>query len=107
VLAKWGQPDWLRGPFRTTRGDQATEWLFERQNRIFQWVDGELVYQGPVTDVERTMLVHGAPSQVMITQLEPNIRRETFIYRETFRGSGHERVYSFSNGKLIFSQETP
>jgi hypothetical protein len=43
----------------------------------------------------------------MITQLEPNIRRETFIYRETFRGSGHERVYSFSNGKLIFSQETP
>jgi hypothetical protein len=107
VLSKWGQPDWLRGPFRTTRGDQATEWLYDRQNRIFQWVDGQLVYQGPVTDAERTMLVHGAPSQVMITHLEPNIRRETFIYRDTFRTSGREKVFSFSNGKLIFHQETP
>jgi hypothetical protein len=107
VLAQWGQPDWLRGPFRTTRGDTATEWLYERQNRIFQWVDGELVYQGPVTDVERTMLVHGAPTHVIITYLEPNTRRETFIYRDTFRSMGREKVFSFSNGRLIFSQETP
>ncbi len=107
VLARWGQPDWLRGSFRSTRGDSVTEWLFERQNKIFQWVDGDLVYHGPVTDVERTMLVHGAPTHVMITHVEPNIRRETFIYRETFRSMGREKMYSFSNGKLIYSQETP
>lgn len=106
VLAAWGQPDYLRGPYRSTRGDQVIEWAYHPLNRLFQFVDRTMVYQGPLTDRERTVITYGAPREVIVSQLEPNIRRETWVYRPFFL-SDRERLFSFSNGELIYSQETP
>lgn len=110
VLAAWGQPDYLRGPFKSTRGDFVIEWVYHPLNRLFQFVDRTMVYQGPLTDQERTVLTHGVPSEVIVVQLEPNIRRETWIYRPIWPTSFsymRERMFSFSNGEIVYSQETP
>ena len=106
ILAKWGQPNYLRGPFKSTRGDSVVEWCYHPLNRIFQYVDRTMVFEGPLTDQDRALITHGAPKEAMVSQLEPDIRRETWIYRSG-RFGADERVMSFANGKQIFSQETP
>lgn len=108
ILKEWGQPDYLRGPFKTTRGDIAIEWAYHPLNHLFQFVDGTMVYEGPLTDQERTAITYGAPRETMVTYLEPNIKRETWIYRPWFISAlSREKVFSFTNGKLTYHQESP
>jgi hypothetical protein len=108
ILATWGQPDYLRGPYKSTRGDSVIEWAYHASNHLFQFVDRKMVYEGPLSDQERVAITYGAPREVIVVQLEPNIRRETWIYRPIFRSViGNEKLFSFSNGKLTYQQETP
>lgn len=108
VLREWGEPDYIRGPYKSTRNDFVIEWAYHQSNRLFQFADTKLVYQGPLTDQERTAITYGAPRETMVVLLEPNIRRETWIYRPYFiPGSGRERIFSFANGKLVYEQESP
>jgi hypothetical protein len=108
ILATWGQPDYLRGPYRSTRGDLVIEWAYHASNHLFQFVDRAMVYEGPLSDQERIAITYGAPREVIVVLLEPNIRRETWIYRPIFRSViGNEKLFSFSNGKLTYQQETP
>lgn len=106
ILREWGQPDYLRGPYKSTRGDQVIEWAYHPLNHLFQFVDRTMVYEGPLTDQDRTAITYGAPRETVVGQQEPNIRRETWIYRPWFL-TGRERVFSFTNGKLTYHQETP
>lgn len=108
ILAEWGEPDYIRGPYKSTRNDFIIEWAYHQSNRLFQFADAQMVYEGPLTDQERTAIMYGAPEETMINYLEPNIRRETWIYRPKFIvGTGRERIFSFANGKLIYQQESP
>jgi hypothetical protein len=108
ILREWGEPDYIRGPYKSTRNDFIIEWAYTQSNRLFQFADAKMVYEGPLTDQERTAITYGIPREVMVDILEPNIRRETWVYRPYFIvGPGHERVYSFANGKLIYQQESP
>ncbi|AXA35864.1 MAG: hypothetical protein N2644_05815 [Candidatus Sumerlaea chitinivorans] len=104
ILREWGQPDYLRGPYKSTRGELVVEWVYHRLNHLFQFVDRTMVYEGPLTDQERTILVYGLPSEVIATTIAPNIRRETWLYRSPFK-SAKEMVFSFANGKLVFEDE--
>lgn len=106
ILRDWGQPDYLRGPYKSTRGDSIIEWAYLPLNRLFQFVDREMVYEGPLTDQERTAITYGAPRDVFVSQVGPNIRREVWIYYPYFL-TGRQRMYSFANGKLVYSQESP
>ncbi|MBX7247348.1 MAG: hypothetical protein K1X53_17780 [Candidatus Sumerlaeaceae bacterium] len=107
ILAKWGQPEYLRGPYTSSRGDSVIEWAYLPLNHVFQFVDRTMVFEGPLTDAERTIIQHGQPSDVLVTQVEPNVRRETYIYRKNRPWAilEYEFVYSFANGKLLYSQE--
>jgi hypothetical protein len=111
VLREWGQPDYLRGPYKSTRFDSVIEWAYHPLNHLFQWVEGELVYEGPLTDQERVAITYGAPREATIRQLQPNIRRETWVYRPWFLSvvgmTSRERIFDFANGKLLYSQESP
>lgn len=108
ILREWGEPDYIRGPYKSTRNDFIIEWAYHQSNRLFQFADAQMVYEGPLTDQERTAITYGVPQDVMVTYLEPNIRRETWIYRPLFMtGSSRERVFSFSNGEMIYRQESP
>jgi hypothetical protein len=105
VVREWGQPAYLRGPFKTTQGDVTIEWAYHSTNHLFQFVDGTMVYEGPLTDQERTAITYGAPKEAIVSILEPNVRRETWIYRPTFLW-GREHLVSFTNGKLTYEQST-
>lgn len=108
ILREWGEPDYIRGPYKSTRYDFIIEWAYHQSNRLFQFADAKMVYEGPLTDQERTAIIYGAPQETIIVYLEPNIRRETWIYRPIFiTGIGHERIFSFANGDLIYRQESP
>ncbi|MGI8908441.1 MAG: hypothetical protein ACR2IE_18355 [Candidatus Sumerlaeaceae bacterium] len=108
ILREWGEPDYIRGPYKSTRNDFIIEWAYTQSNRFFQFADAKMVYEGPLTDQERTGITYGVPRDVMVDILEPNIRRETWIYRPYFVfGTGRERVFSFANGKLVYQQESP
>lgn len=108
ILREWGEPDYIRGPYKSTRNDFIIEWAYHQGNRVFQFADAQMVYEGPLTDMERTAIVYGAPQDTIISYMEPNIKRETWIYRPYFiSGVGRERIFSFSNGEMIYRQETP
>jgi hypothetical protein len=104
ILREWGQPDYLRGPYRSTRGDTVVEWAYHRLNHLFQFVDGVMVYEGPLTDQERTVLTYGLPREILSNTLSPNIRRETWFYTSPCNPN-KEMVFSFSNGRLVYSDE--
>lgn len=108
ILREWGEPDYIRGPYKSTRNDFIIEWAYHQANRLFQFADAKMVYEGPLTDQERIAITYGVPQDTMINYLEPNIKRETWIYRSYFiSGLGRERIFSFSNGELVFRQESP
>jgi hypothetical protein len=108
ILREWGQPDYLRGPYKSTRGDKVIEWAYHPINHLFQFVDRTMVYEGPLTDQERTAITFGAPREVIVSQVIPNIRRELWIYRPWLLwGANREKIFSFSNGKLVYGHETP
>lgn len=108
ILREWGEPDYIRGPYKSTRNDFIIEWAYHQSNRLFQFADAKMVYEGPLTDQERIAITYGAPQDTLNSYLEPNIKRETWIYRPYFMsGLGRERIFSFSNGELVYRQESP
>ncbi len=108
ILREWGEPDYIRGPYKSTRNDFIIDWAYHQSNRIFQFADAVMVYEGPLTDQDRTAITYGIPQETLIDYLEPNIKRETWIYRPVFMtGIGRERLFSFSNGELVHRQESP
>ncbi len=108
ILREWGEPDYIRGPYKSTRNDFIIEWAYHQSNRLFQFADSQMVYEGPLTDQERTAITYGIPQEAIVNYLEPNIKRETWIYRPYFMsGIGRERIFSFSNGELVHHQESP
>lgn len=81
LVVAHGVPDYVRLPFRTTYGEQAVEWLFLKANLLAQFVDGELVYSGPITDKEKVLLRRGYPNYQLRVRAEGGPFRETLIYR--------------------------
>lgn len=106
IVREWGEPDYVRGPYKSTREDLVVDWCYHPMNRIFQFVDKQMVFEGPLTDQDRTAILHGTPRDVIVSTVGPNVRRETWVYRP-YMLSGRERLFSFANGKLIYRQETP
>jgi hypothetical protein len=104
IIAEYSQPDYLRRTFRSTRGDRVKEWAYVAQGKIFQFVRRQLVYEGELTDLEKTLIQYGYPKFVFAEQLEPDITRLTFIYESIF--GLRRQIFSFANGRLCYSQDT-
>jgi hypothetical protein len=102
VISQHGQPEYVRRPFVSRNDDRVEEWLYLSQNRLVQFVHGRIVYEGEVTDVERTMVRYGYPRRALLQQVEPQIERLTFIYSRPF--DREREVFAFANGKLLFRQ---
>ncbi|MFH0793131.1 MAG: hypothetical protein V2A74_03775 [bacterium] len=103
VIGEYGQPDFIRRPFTSRQGEQVTEWVYLDKDKDFQFVRRQKVWEGPVTDMEKTLITYGIPRRIMIDQVAPNIERETFIYSTQLFTTRH-MIFSFANGRLILSQ---
>ena len=100
----YGHPEYVRKPFKSTRGDFVHEWLYLRNNKLFQWVDGRKVYEGEVTDEERVLLKRGYPIHAWVELDQTGLERQIWIYRGNLDIQAD--IYSFSNGKMVFKEST-
>jgi hypothetical protein len=100
IVHEFGPPEYGRR-FRSLEGERVLEWLLIDQNLMCQFVEGTLVYQGEIRDLEHTLLRHGAPAEVMynVHSLGGN-ERVTFIYSKSLEPDS--QYYSFSNGQLVY-----
>ena len=101
-VEKQGQPDYRRRPFQSRLDEEVDEWIYLEQNRMVQFVRGYRVYEGEVTDLERIMIRYGYPRGVIMGQVEPGIERFTLVYGRPW--DLEREVFSFADGKLVFSQ---
>ena len=96
--------DYLRRTFRSARGDLVKEWAYLAQGKIFQFVRRQLVYEGELTDLEKTLIQYGYPNFVFAEQLEHDFKRLTFKYKSIF--GLRTQIFSFADGRLCYSQDT-
>ncbi|MCX7011178.1 MAG: hypothetical protein NTW86_01190 [Candidatus Sumerlaeota bacterium] len=104
VYQTYDPPEYVRKPFKSTRGDIVHEWLYLRHNKLFQWIDGRKVYEGEVTDEERVLLKRGYPMYAWVELDEKGVERQTWIYRGNLDVQAD--VYSFSGGKMVLKEAT-
>lgn len=103
VLEQWGTPDWIRKTFTSLEGDRVDEWIYLDQARLFQFIGDTLVYEGPLTDYEQTLLRRGYPDTSITVQTAEGWRSDTFIYNHLFMPRLEQ--YKFVDGMIVNSKE--
>jgi len=103
ALVDHGAPDFVRRPFLSQYRERTEEWVYLEKSLLLQFVGGELVYTGPVTDLEQILIQRGYPRYALFSEEERGPSRITFIYRR-FWGRRLE-MYNFADGRLIHKSE--
>ncbi|CAN5173039.1 hypothetical protein BH09SUM1_BH09SUM1_22740 [soil metagenome] len=103
VLARHGQPDWVRKRFQSLADEQVDEWAWWDRSVICQFVQGELVYEGELTDMDRTRIRYGYPRRAWSETYEAGVQRDIWDYQGmVFDNDG--QILTFSNEKLVTQQ---
>jgi hypothetical protein len=102
VLNANGRPEWVRRTFVTDDHERVKEWLYPSKQKMFQFIGGRLVYQGPISDYARILWEHGYPDKIVADEGDQRRRTDDFIYSDWFVPS--LETYHFFNGKLVQSQ---
>ncbi len=100
VLQRHGRPEYVREDVRGERNELFDEWVYWDRNTIVQFVQDELVFEGPLLDSDRRLVESGFPTRAYIQQYETGPRREIWIYTGLY--DIRTREYSFTDGKLVF-----
>jgi hypothetical protein len=104
ILEQYGQPDYIRRVYFSTRRDRVHEWLYWDEHRVVQFVQGTLVWEGQITDLEKTLLLYGRPTVMHYSTSEELQTR--FVWVEYRRWLGkRERYFFFINDRLIHGKE--
>jgi len=104
LLEELGQPDYLRRPYESVRGDRVQEWAWVEKNRIAQFVFNTLVYEGDLSDKDRVMIQYGYPDAVMVQDDALGARRETYLYHNPI--DTDRKYFSFANDKMVLGKLT-
>lgn len=99
VLERHGQPDWKRFRFLSTSHELVDQWAWWDRNTTVQFVQGQLVYEGPLTDMDEWLIRHGYPQQARTLHPTTGVRRDMWNYSSLFfRPQKH---VTFTNEQLI------
>ncbi len=98
-VAELGHPEYVREKFRSRLGESVLEWAYLEQNQVVQFIDGQLVFQGPLTDRDMVLIQQGLPRFTFRNQEEMGPLMERYVYRKTDI-PGRQRVFTFADGKL-------
>ncbi|MCX8037058.1 MAG: hypothetical protein N3D11_08455 [Candidatus Sumerlaeia bacterium] len=102
-ISEYGQPDYRRRLFRERNGEKVDEWIYLAQNKVVQFIHGRVVYEGPVTDLEKTLIRLGYPSGCSISQNEPSVERFNLTYGRFF--DLEREVISLAGDQIVFRQK--
>lgn len=99
IKERYGPPDYISPKYLSMNNDYVKEWLYWEEGLIFQYVNRNLIYEGPVTDSERILVLYGFPDYSAINQTGKDYTREVFYYRPVIGMS--EKCFNFVNGKMV------
>ncbi|MCX7918295.1 MAG: hypothetical protein N3A72_01550 [bacterium] len=77
-----GFPEYQR-QFPNRYGKSVTEWIYLKQDYLVQFINGNIVYLGPVDDKEKTLIALGSPDEIETLDFA-GIRKEIFRYKSRF-----------------------
>ena len=104
VLQQIGQPDYMRRKFRSLEQERVEEWLYLDRGEMYQFVRGALVYEGPITDYELTLLRLGYPDRHKRVIVDFAPPRAYFYYKSAILADRMD-AYIFEGDKLISQTE--
>lgn len=97
-----GQPDWTRS-FKSFEDERVDEWVYVEKSLVAQFINGQCVFQGPLTDYEQILLTHGRPSRAISSYSDTGDQIDLFVYDGVFLPDLQE--YHFLNGKISQKHE--
>jgi hypothetical protein len=100
VLERHGQPDYLRSGWRSTSNEIVDEWVYWDRSVIVQYVQDQLVYEGPLTDMDRYRVRYGYPRRAWSQVAEAGVQRDFWDY-QGFLLDTSGMIVSFSNESLV------
>lgn len=103
IVARYGVPEAVRPPYTSRTGETITDWIYLKDAVMFQFCQGRLVYQGPLTDREIILMRFGYPNDVLRFNSTIGSVRETFVYENFWKTN--QNFFSFSDSKLTIGEE--
>lgn len=104
IVEEWGKPDFVRKPFHALGGELVREWVYLDNRRVFQFVDGHLVFEGELTDLEQLLIRLGYPDAMTTTIGESGIVRQAMVYHGVIL-PGRLETYNLANGWIVHAAE--
>ncbi len=98
VLRVHGTPDYVRGEYLSESRETVTDWVYYEKDRIFQFVEGQLVYEDGLTDYDKTLIRRGRPSESLSPTNEVGHRLDILRYQNRITDKIDE--YVFRNGQI-------
>lgn len=102
VLMDLGKPELIRHSFKSRGEELVQEWLYLEKQRLYQFVEGMIAYEGPVTDQERILAEHGYPDHVSQMKFEGGGEWVHWEYRVPL--SVDMKQFTFSKDNLVYQQ---
>lgn len=100
IQERHGRPDYTRRGFRTTSNEIADQWCWVDRRITAQFVQGELVFEGPLTDKDEFLIRRGLPRYATQQQYEVGVNRDIWDYRGRLADQ-RGMIVTFSNEKLV------
>lgn len=101
LLEAKGKPDYVREDYASDTKERVTDWVYYDHNVLYQFVEGGVVFEGPVTDYEKVLIRRGRPTEATTPTNQTGRRTDVLLYRKAF--SDQLDQYVFSNGRLAGS----
>ncbi len=102
MVEQWGLPDYTR-KLRSMQGEPVVEWIYLDPALVCQFIEGELIFQGPLTDYEQLLLLRGRPDSVELMRDERGETRDVLSYQGLL--VSRLEVYYLVNGRVVYGNE--
>ncbi len=104
LLEDLGPPTMMRRKlFKSREGERIEEWVYRDDLLVAQFLDGRLVYQGPLSDLETLLTIHGYPDRFSRGHIHPDGEMKVFTYLPLF--SAKVSLFKLVNDELVLKQE--
>ncbi len=98
VLNEQGKPEYVRENYRADSNEIVTDWAFVSKRKIYQFIEGQVVYQGDLSDYDEMLIRRGRPDFVKVMANKDFGRTDLFTYKDWITHKTDQ--YGFKNGVL-------
>jgi hypothetical protein len=103
IVDQLGRPDWVRRPFRSFQNEKVQEWVYLDFAKVYQFIGGQLIFEGPLTDYEQILLRRGYPDHAISNRSDSGRVVDVLVYAGTF--SANMQEYMMVDGMITQLQE--